>query len=170
MDTSSSDPYELLRTKNACIYSNERLKLSKSLLSELDGITEVECDGGFFRRPTYFRMRVGDTRLQLNTNFDRERIREHVKGMHGWVDQYHQTSPIMNLETFHAYIDQITQMYGVQVESDFRLDSPLWKAIIRIAQPIEGVIFVQNSFVDCDGDVLFGQIHDLFAEDDQDDH
>ena len=70
----------------------------------------------------------------------------------------------MNLNVFHQFIDQINQMYGVQVDSEFNFQSPVWKALLQIAEPIEGVIFVHNSFVDCDGRVLFGYLADLVNE------
>jgi hypothetical protein len=66
--------------------------------------------------------------------------------------------------SFHQFIDQINQLYGVQVDSEFNFQSSVWKALLRIAEPIEGVIFVHNSFVDSDGRVLFGYLADLVNE------
>jgi len=160
MSDDSVDLNEELLTENACIYSNERRKLSASLLRSI-GIADVSSDGGFFKRPTYLRMRVGDEHVRLNVNLDRQRIKEHAAGMHGWVNRVHEVSPLMNIGVFHAFIDQINQIYGVVVDSEFNFQSPVWKTLLKIAQPIEGVIFVHNSFVDCDGRILFGYLADL---------
>ena len=151
-----------LLTKNACIYSNERRKLSASLLRCVDGVSDITSDGGLFRRPTFLRMCVGNEYLQLNATFDRRRIKEHVQGMHGWVNRFHEVSPVMNLNVFHQFIDQINQLYGVQVNSAFNFQSPVWKALLRIAEPIEGVILVHDSFIACDGRILFGYLADLY--------
>jgi hypothetical protein len=164
MNDKTVDLNQELLTKNACIYSNERRKLSESLLRGIDGVSEVTSDGGFFRRPTFLRMRVGGEQVQLNATFDRQKIKVHAEGMHGWVNRIHEISPLMNLHVFHQFIDQINQMYGVQVDSEFNFQSPVWKALLRIAEPIEGVVFVHNSFVDCDGRVLFGYLADLVNE------
>lgn len=155
---------QMLRTKNACIYSNERRKLSPSLLRSIAGISDVSSNGGFFRHPTYLSMQVSGERLQLNVNRDRENIKQHAAGMHGWVNHIHETSPLMNIEIFHGFIDQINQMYGVIVDSEFSFQSPIWKALLKIAQPIEGVIFIHDSFVDCDGRILFGYLANLSDE------
>lgn len=164
MNDKTVDLNQELLTKNACIYSNERCKLSESLLRRIGGISAIASDGGFLRRPTFLKMRVGDYQLQLNATFDRRKIKEHAKGMHGWVNRANEISPLMNLDVFHQFIDQINQIYGVQVDSEFNFQSPVWKALLRIAKPIEGVIFVHNSFIDCDGRVLFGYLADLVNE------
>jgi len=164
MSGDSVDLNQELLTKNACLYSNERRKLSPSLLRGIDGVSEVSSDGGFFRRPTYLQMQVGGERLRLNVNWDRDKIKDHAAGMHGWVNRIHEISPLMNVEVFHAFIDQINQVYGVVVDSEFNFQSPIWKTLLKIAEPIEGVIFVHDSFVDCDGRILFGYLADLADE------
>jgi hypothetical protein len=162
MSGDSIDLSQELITKNACLYSNERRRLSPSLLRRIEGVADVSSDGGFFRRPTYLRMRISDERLQLNVNWDRHRIKKHAAGMHRWVNRIHENSPLMNVEVFHSFIDQINQVYGVVVDSEFTFQSPIWKTLLKIAEPIEGVIFVHDSFVDCDGRILFGHLVDLY--------
>jgi len=164
MNDDSTQMHDELLIKNACIYSNERRKLSESLLRSVDGVSNVSSDGGIFRRPTQLNMRICDHPLGLTVNRDRQKIKEQAAGMHGWVNRIHEHSPIMNLEVFHAFIDQINQIYGVVVESKFSFDSPVWKTLLKIAEPIEGVIFVHDSFVDCDGRILFGYLADLVDE------
>jgi hypothetical protein len=70
----------------------------------------------------------------------------------------------MNVEVFHAFIDQINQVYGVVVDSEFTFQSPIWKTLLKIAEPIEGVLFVHDSFIDCDGRILFGYLAHLADE------
>ena len=164
MDDDSAEFSDELLIKNACIYSNERRKLSESLLRSIDGVSDVSSDGALFRRPTQFKMRIDNQQIGLNVNRDRQKIKDHADGMHGWVNRIHGHSPIMNLEVFHAFIDQINQIYGVVVESEFSFESPIWKTLLGIAEPIEGVIFVCDSFVDCDGRILFGFLAELANE------
>ena len=164
MNDRSVDLNQELLTRNACIYSNERRRLSASLLRGIDGVSEVKSDGGFFRAPSYLEMRIGDEPLRLTVNVDRQAIKEHVAGMHGWVDRVHEASPLMNIEVFHAFIDQINQMYGVLVQSEFALQSPVMKTLLKIAEPIEGVIFIHDSFMDCDGRILFGLLAELMKD------
>ncbi len=161
MNDRTVDLNHYLLTKNACIYSNAAIRLAKWILWSVDDVSEVRSDGGFFRRPTFLRMRVGEEHLQLNATFDRQKIKEHAEGMHGWVNRFHSISPIMNLPVFHQYIDQINQMYGVQVDSEFNFQSRIWKTLLNIAKAIDGVILVHESFIDCDGRILFGYLADL---------
>jgi hypothetical protein len=164
MNENSVDLDKELLTKNACIYSNERKKISESFLRRIDGISNVSSDGGFFRRPSFLKMQVGNEKLQLNAIFNRQKVKEHTAGMHGWVDRFHEISPIMNLGIMHKFIDQINQIYGVQVDSEFNFKSTIWKTLLKIAEPIEGVIFVHNSFIDCTGRIAFGYLADLVDE------
>jgi hypothetical protein len=153
-----------LSTKNACIYGNGVLKLRKWILWSIDGVSEVTTNGGLFRRPTVLKMRVGDERLQLNATFDRQAIKAQVEGMHGWVNRFHEVSPLMNLDEFHQFLDQINQIYGVQVDSEFNFESPIWKVLQDVAERVDGTIFVHNSFITCDGRVLFGYLAELVKE------
>lgn len=148
-------------TANATIYGNQRRKVSAKLLKSISGISDVSTDGSLIRRPAFFKIRVGEEPLRLNCIFDREKIQTHAAGMHGWVNQMHAANPFDNVEVFHNFIDEINQMYGIVAESEFGLQSPIWKTLLEIARPIEGVIFIHNTFVDCTGRILFGYLANL---------
>ena len=165
MKNNSAESHDGLLIRNACIYSNAHRKLSESILRSIDGVSDVSSDGGLFRRPTQFKLRTLDQPLGLNINCDHQKIKEHAAGMHGWINHIHANSPIMNLDSFHGFVDQINQMYGVVVESEFSFYSPVWTTLLKIAESIQGVIFVHDSFVGCDGRILFGFLADVDVAD-----
>ena len=148
-------PSDLL-TKNACIYSNNRRRLSARLLRELPTVTDASDNGSLFRVPTIFTFSVGSTQVKLNAQYSSEALTEHLRGFHGWVDSMHAIRPILNLEVFHQFLDQVNQSYGVVVDEEFGLDSAAMKAIVSIADVLEGMVFIHNSVLDGDGSVLFG--------------
>ncbi|MCZ6835615.1 MAG: hypothetical protein O7G85_07560 [Planctomycetota bacterium] len=85
-------------------------------------------------------------------------IAEHLKGLEGYARTCHESDTIPNLEEVFAYIKCLRQAYGLITENDFGFDSKLWVILKKIADSVDGVLFVCDSLVDTKDLVIFGPL------------
>jgi uncharacterized protein DUF4272 len=140
---------------NAVIY------LPHEEVSLKDLFPQVETDGGFFRKPSFYEFYLAEDLIRLNVMPSGD-VKKHLAGLQGYVqslaDEEHHKSKA------RALIGRVRTALGLVTNATFESNHELYDSLTRIAAHFSGFLFLFNSILLPDGRVVVGPLRQAAGE------
>jgi|GEM_PF-5054482 len=143
--------------KNAAIYAASRKILTPSAIRKIAEVIDVSSDAFFVKRATQFRISLQDIIFSLNI-MPKNVLTKHRSEFQGFVKSVHEKTPIDDMLDVMIYVGNFNQAYGLISELPFDFESELWFVLVELAKIIDGVIFVSDTLIDGNEQILFGSL------------
>ncbi|MFN8672318.1 MAG: DUF4272 domain-containing protein [Candidatus Sericytochromatia bacterium] len=134
---------------------NCALYLSESKLNLKGLLPDLTTDGGFFKKPSYYKYKIDDCVITLNI-MPKNEINNHLEGFKNYISKLPNEKKDKDLAV--KLVSQTNIVLGVTFSEPIGLESNTFASLIYLITNFNGFIFLFDSILLSDGNFLVGPL------------